>query len=88
MSQEKKDKNTDKHKKTVFFIDKEKFETDQERISVRTLLVDYAKEDPNKTTLVLKKGSELSKLTNLDELIEMKDGMKFLVYHNDPTPVS
>lgn len=85
MNQE--EKNEKKHK-TVFFIDKEKFETDQEYLSVKTLLVEFAKEDPASTTLVLKKGSELIKLTNLEQLIEMKDGMHFLVYHNGPTPVS
>lgn len=88
MTQEKKDNNEKKPSKTVFFIDKEKFETDQKQLSVKTLLVVYAKEDPNKTTLVLKKGSELIKLTDLAEMIVMLDGMKFLVYHNDPTPVS
>jgi hypothetical protein len=75
-------------KKIVFFIDKQKFETDQERLTVRALLVDFAKEDPSETTLVLKKGNELKKLTDLDEVIEMKNGMHFLIYHNTPTPVS
>ncbi len=78
------------HKKEniVFFIDKEKFETDQTHLSVRTLLVEFAKEDPTATTLVVKHGNELEKLTDLDQVIEMKNGMKFLVYHNGPTPVS
>jgi len=77
-----------KKEKIVFFIDREKFETDQTHLTVRTLLVEFAKEDPAATTLVLKQGNELVKLTDLDRVIEMKDGMKFLVYHNGPTPVS
>jgi len=77
-----------KKEKIVFFIDKEKFETDQTHLTVRTLLVEFAKEDPSATTLVLKQGNELVKLTGLDQVIEMKNGMKFLVYHNGPTPVS
>ncbi|MGE3757639.1 MAG: hypothetical protein AB7H97_07780 [Pseudobdellovibrionaceae bacterium] len=74
--------------KIVFFIDAEKFETEQKELSVRTLLAEYAKEDPNKTTLALKDGRELIKFTDLAQLIKMKDGMKFIVLHNDPTPVS
>jgi hypothetical protein len=75
-------------KKITFFIDAEKFETSETELSVRTLLIDFAEEDPNTTTLVLKESNELRKLTNLNELIPMKNGMKFFVYHNDPTPVS
>jgi hypothetical protein len=83
MSEEK-----DKGRKIHFFIDKERFETDQEKLSVGTLLVDFAKEDPSQTTLALKEGNEIKKFTNLDEMVEMKNGMHFIVYHNTPTPVS
>lgn len=79
----------DKGKREIHFsIDKEKFETKESSLSVRTLLVEYAKEDPSQTTLVLKQGNDLTKFTNLDEMVPMKNGMKFLVYHNSPTPVS
>lgn len=74
--------------KVVFFIDKEKFETESSELSVRILLQDFAKEDPSQTSLVLKKGNDLTKLTNLDEVVHLENGMKFLVYHNTPTPVS
>lgn len=77
-----------KPKKTVFFIDAEKFETEKRELSVRALLVDFAKEDPTKTTLALKDGRELIKFTDLAQMIKMKNGMKFIVLHNDPTPVS
>jgi len=75
-------------KGVVFFIDKQQFESGVADLSVRTLLVDFAKEDPAETTLVLRHGNELKKLTNLDEVIHLENGMKFLVYHNTPTPVS
>lgn len=88
MTQPTDDKNDKKPKKIVFFIDAEKFETDREVLSVKTLLVEYAKEDPTKTTLALREGRELIKFTDLAQLIKMKDGMKFIVLHNDPTPVS
>jgi hypothetical protein len=78
----------EKEKKITFFIDKEKFETEQGKLSVRTLLVDFAKEDPSQTTLALKEGNEIKKYTNLDDMVEMKNGMHFIVYHNTPTPVS
>ncbi|HEX5886313.1 MAG TPA: hypothetical protein VFY67_17355 [Pyrinomonadaceae bacterium] len=77
----------EKHK-INFFIDKEKFETDQEQLSVRALLVDFAKEDPTQTTLALRHGNDIEKFTNLDQLIVMENGMHFIVYHNTPTPVS
>ena len=75
-------------KKIVFFIDKEKFETEEAALSVRTLLVDFAKEDTAQTTLVLKHGNETKKFANLDEMVTMENGMKFVVYHNSPTTVS
>lgn len=78
---------TNKHK-TIYFIDKEKFETDQEQLSVRFLLVDQAKEDPANTTLAKRKGNDLVKFTNLEELVTIENGMKFVVLHNEPTPVS
>jgi len=72
----------------VFFIDKQQFKTERHQLTVRELLVDFAKEDPQLSTLVLRHGNDLKKLTNLDEIIHMENGMKFLVYHNTPTTVS
>jgi hypothetical protein len=76
------------NKKVTFFIDKEKFEVETVELSVRALLQNFAKEDPTQTTLVLNKGNERTKLTDLDQIIHLENGMKFLVYHNTPTPVS
>lgn len=77
------------HENTViFFIDKEKCESPIANLSVRTLLQDFAKEDPAQTTLVISKGNDLTKLSNLDQIIHLENGMKFVVYHNTPTTVS
>ncbi len=78
-----------KHEEVTFFIDKaEKFETETRDITVRNLLENFAQEDPAQTTLVLKKGNELIKLTDLDQVVRLEDGMKFIVYYNTPTTVS
>jgi len=79
-----------KHEKrfVVFFIDKQEFKSEKADLSVRTLLVDFAKEDPSETTLALKHGNDLKKFTNLDEIIHVENGMHFVVFHNSPTPVS
>lgn len=75
-------------KGVVFFIDKQQFKADTARLSVRSLLVEYAKEDPAQTTLVLRQGNELRKFENLDEVITVENGDKFTVFHNGPTTVS
>ena len=72
----------------VFFVDMQQFKTRQSELSVRTILQDFAKEDPSQTTLVLRHGNDQIKYTNLDEIISLENGVKFVVYHNTPTPVS
>ena len=75
-------------KNVIFFIDKEKFESEIHALAVRTLLVDFAKEDPAQTTLATRHGNDLKKFANLDEIVPIENGMKFVVLHNTPTPVS
>ena len=75
-------------KEVTFFIDKEKFKADEHNLSVKTLLVDFAKEDPTQTTLARREGNELIKYTNLETIVHIKNGMQFVVLHNSPTPVS
>jgi hypothetical protein len=72
----------------VFFIDKEQFKATQATVTVRSLLTDYAKEDPALTTLVRRHGNEKHTYTNLDEVVTLENGMKFYVLHNTPTTVS
>jgi hypothetical protein len=76
------------NRKLVFFVDQERFEVEVSTLTVRQILVDYAKEDANTTTLVEKRGNEIIKYKNLEESIVLRNGMKFVVFHNEPTPVS
>lgn len=76
------------NEKVVFFIDKEKFTSDTSQLTPRTILTQYAKEDPAETTLVRKEDAGTEKLTELDTPIEVKNGTKFSVLHNGPTTVS
>lgn len=78
----------DTPKKVTFFIDKEKFEVPTTELTVRALLVDFAKQNPEQTTLMLKKGNENQKYTILDEVVMLENGMHFAVLHNTPTTVS
>lgn len=74
----------------IFYIGKEPFKIDSSlaNLSVRTLLTEYAKENPNETTLARKHGNELHKYTNLDEIVHITNETKFVVLHNSPTPVT
>jgi hypothetical protein len=78
----------DHDKQIVFFIDQEQFKTVSQQLSVREILQDFAKVDPNESTLVKRHGNELEKLTDLSMIITLVNGMKFVVYHNTPTTVS
>jgi hypothetical protein len=72
----------------VFFIDKQRFVTDQPAQTPTSLLQFFAGEDPKLTTLVRKDGHELHKYTDPNEPITLHEGMRFVVFHNCPTPVS
>lgn len=71
----------------VIFIDQQQFKLEEREYTPRELLI-MASEDPGETTLVLKHGHEIDKLTNLDEPFQPKNGEHFVVFHNHPTPVS
>jgi cytoplasmic iron level regulating protein YaaA (DUF328/UPF0246 family) len=75
-------------KEAHFFIDKKKFETERNPLSVREILVDFAKEDPILSTLAQRRGNQIHKFTNLDEEIFIENGERFTVLHNEPTTVS
>jgi len=74
-------------RKITIYIDKEKFEVETHELTVAQLL-ELAKDDPKQTTLALKLGNELEKFADLNKIICLKNGMKFVVFHNEPTPVS
>jgi len=72
-------------KKLVFFIDKQKIETTEEQLSVRQIMK-LGNIDSGNNVLVLKKGME--ELTDLDRMIELKNGMHFTVFSTEQNPVS
>jgi hypothetical protein len=73
--------------KVVIFIDQQQFKLEDRAYTPRELLR-LAGDDPSETTLVLKHGNDLDKLTDLDKPIQLKNGEHFVVFHNSPTPVS
>lgn len=75
-------------KKIVFFIEQKKYETTESTLTVRQLLVDFAKVDPDRFTLALKKQGGFEEFENLDQEIVMKEGMHFSLFDKKPTPVS
>lgn len=76
-----------KKAKTIYFIDAEKFETEEETLSVGFLLA-QAQQDPANTTLATRHGNQIHKFNDVNETVEIKNGMKFIVLHNTPTTVS
>jgi hypothetical protein len=76
-----------KNKQVVFFIDQEKF-TDEDGVFTVRELLELAGEDPSETTLVLRHGNETTEFTDLDQVVKVKNGTHFVVFHNGPTPVS
>ena len=68
------------------YIDQQKITTEHEILTAEELL-ELASEDPAETTLVLKDGKELHKFDD-NEKIVLKNGMRFVVFHDGPTPVS
>lgn len=75
-------------KEIVFFVDKEQFKTEKIELTVREILQNFAKEDSNETTLALRNGNSLDKYTDLNFIIVLANGMKFIVLHEGPTTVS
>jgi hypothetical protein len=74
--------------RVVFFIDQKKYETTQESLTVRQIIESYAKVDPNRYSLALKKSGGFDELEDLNQVIKMKDGMHFSLFDKKPTPVS
>ena len=71
----------------VVFIDQQQFKLEDRDYTPRELLT-HAGDDPAETTLVLKHGNDLVKLTELDAPFRPKNGQHFVVFHNSATPVS
>jgi predicted AAA+ superfamily ATPase len=79
----------EEHKKFVFFIDKQKFETSESQLTVRQVLVDFAKVNQNENVLVLVHANQpMQEFDDLEQMIEIHEGMKFTIFSKKPTPVS
>ena len=76
------------HKKYVFFIDRDKYETDQATLTARQILTDFARVDSTKNTLAVKENGSFNEITNMDNPIQLKEGMHFTIFNNEPTTVS
>lgn len=77
----------DAREEVVIFIDQQQFKLEDREFTPRQLL-ELAGDVPAETTLVLKEGDRLVKLTALDQPLRLKNGEHFVVFHNSPTPVS
>jgi hypothetical protein len=75
-------------KKYVFFIDKLKYETDEESLTVEQILTVFAKVNVQTNTLAVKEQGSFRELTDLNEVIHLKEGEHFTIFNNEPTPVS
>lgn len=72
----------------VIFIDKQQFKTNQLEQTAGDLLANLAQEDPAETTLVLKHGNDLTRYEDDSQVINLENGMRFVVFHDGPTTVS
>ncbi len=75
------------NEETVVHIDKEPYKVTRSEMTVRELL-ELAGEEPSETSLVLRHGNEQQKYASLNEVVPLRNGMHFVVYHNTPTTVS
>lgn len=80
--------NKGSQKSTVFFIGKEKFTTENPQLTVREVLMNFAKADPATTILARREGNGTHKFSDLNEVITIKNGDHFVVLYSEPTPVS
>lgn len=71
-----------------FWIDRKDYHTNQKKLTVRSILVDYAQVDPADKTLAQKKDGGFHEYKNLDEEIPLKDCPRFTLLDNTPTTVS
>lgn len=71
-----------------FFIGKAEYKTPKPALTVRQILEDFAKVDPEKKTLAKKEAGGFHEYKDLDESIPLKDCPHFVLFDNEPTGVS
>ena len=80
--------NKNEKKKIVFFIGKKKYETEDSVLTVKQILEDYAKVNPEEKSLALVHGNDQPEYTDINEKITMKEGMHFVLFDKTPTTTS
>lgn len=73
--------------KYTIFIDNDKYEVEEPTLTVAQLL-SLAGANPAEYQLAQKDGNKVVKYSNLDETIELKNGLHFFLYFKGPTSVS
>lgn len=71
-----------------FFIGPKEYTTEHQSLTVRQILADFAKVDPNTKTLAMKTEGGFHEYKNLDEVIPLTNCPHFVVFDNCPTNVS
>lgn len=74
--------------KINIFVNGQKYEVTQDTMTPRQILVELAHENIDQAALSLKEEGKLAKYENLDQPINLKNGMKFVVTYTGTTPVS
>ncbi|MHB1105406.1 MAG: hypothetical protein ACYCZ2_03500 [Lutibacter sp.] len=75
-------------KKITFFIGKTKHETKESTLTVKQILEDFAKVKTTEKSLALKEGNGYHEYTDINEPIDMKNGMHFVLFDKTPTTAS
>ena len=83
------DSNSKKHEKNItFFIGKTKHETEKSTLTVKQILEDFAKVKTTEKSLALKEGNSHHEYADINESIDMKNGMHFVLFDKTPTTAS
>lgn len=69
------------------FIDNKKYDVTQDSLTPRALLA-LSGDTSADVVLAVREQGQLRKLTDLDEVISLKNGLHFVVMQLGPTPVS
>jgi hypothetical protein len=72
----------------TFYIEKKTFTTSEQFLTVRQILVDFAKVDPGCNTLAEKKPGGFDEFKNLEEKLDLSKVRHFTIFNNTPTSVS
>lgn len=75
-------------KKITFFIGKTKHEIQEDTLTVKRILEDFAKVKITEKSLALKEGNDHHEYTDVNEFIAMKNGMHFVLFDKTPTTAS